>query len=105
MGAVMVTSPLPGGYAPAAALPRRRAYRATDEALIGGVAAGIARHLRLPVMWVRVAFLVAATFGGFGVLVVIDLCEILFTKDLAPFRNNDNVFMWSKGRSGDPTPP
>jgi signal transduction histidine kinase/phage shock protein PspC (stress-responsive transcriptional regulator) len=73
MGAVMVTSPL----APPAPVPARRAYRATDEALIGGVAAGLARHLRLPAMWVRVGFLVAATFGGFGVLVYIVLWLVL----------------------------
>jgi signal transduction histidine kinase len=72
----MVTTPASGVARPAPA-PVRRAYRATDEALIGGVAAGIARHLDLPTMWVRVAFLVSATFGGFGVLVYIVLWLVL----------------------------
>ena len=54
---------------------------------------------------VKVPLIYGLTFGGFGVLVVIDLCEILFTKDLTPFGNNNNVFMWSKGRSGTTTPP
>jgi TM2 domain-containing membrane protein YozV len=37
------------------------------------------------------------TFGGFGVLVVIDLAHILFTKDLAPFEHNEKILMWSHG--------
>jgi phage shock protein PspC (stress-responsive transcriptional regulator) len=60
-----------------AAPPRRRAYRATDEALVGGVAAGLARHLGLPVLWVRVGFLVTATMGGFGGLVYVVLWLVL----------------------------
>jgi signal transduction histidine kinase/phage shock protein PspC (stress-responsive transcriptional regulator) len=55
----------------------RRAYRATDDALLGGVAAGLARHLRLPVLWVRIGFLVAATFGGFGIVVYAGLWMML----------------------------
>jgi len=54
---------------------------------------------------VKVPLIYGLTFGGFGVLVVIDLAEILFTKDLGPFMNNDKVFMWSKGESGRSTPP
>jgi signal transduction histidine kinase/phage shock protein PspC (stress-responsive transcriptional regulator) len=61
----------------AAFAPRRRAYRATDEALIGGVAAGLARHLGLPVLWVRIGFLVAVTFGGFGAVLYVVLWLVL----------------------------
>ncbi|MFT5184649.1 MAG: TM2 domain-containing membrane protein YozV [Flavobacteriales bacterium] len=34
--------------------------------------------------------------GGLGVLPMIDLLTILFTKDLEQFMNNDKVFMWAK---------
>jgi signal transduction histidine kinase len=46
----------------------RKAYRNPEEAILGGVAAGLAEHLRLPVLWVRVGFMVAAVMGGFGVI-------------------------------------
>jgi TM2 domain-containing membrane protein YozV len=35
------------------------------------------------------------TFGGFGVLPLLDLGHLLFTKDLTPYRNNRQVFMWA----------
>ena len=44
----------------------RRAYRSTDERWLGGVASGLAEHLGLPVLWVRMGFLVLVAFGGFG---------------------------------------
>jgi signal transduction histidine kinase len=45
----------------------RRATRDLREPIIGGVAAGLARHLALPVLWVRVAFVVTAALGGMGI--------------------------------------
>jgi len=45
----------------------RRATRDTQHLIIGGVASGLARHLAVPVVWVRAAFLVAAVLGGVGV--------------------------------------
>src|ERR1700712_4625529 len=44
----------------------RKASRATEGGLLGGVAAGMAQHSGLPVLWVRVGFLVLVAFGGFG---------------------------------------
>ncbi|MFC6042845.1 ATP-binding protein [Nocardioides hankookensis] len=46
----------------------RRAYRDTQEPILGGVAAGLAHHLGFPVLWVRAAFVIAAFLGGSGVL-------------------------------------
>ncbi len=46
----------------------------------------------------KVPIIYGVTLGGFGVLVLIDLGHILFTKDLTPYRNNDQVFMWAKPR-------
>lgn len=44
----------------------------------------------------RVAVVYGVTFGGFGILALLDLAHLLFTKDLQPYRNNDRVFMWGK---------
>ncbi|MBL8001763.1 MAG: TM2 domain-containing protein [Flavobacteriales bacterium] len=52
----------------------------------------------------KVPIIYGVTFGGFGVLVLIDLGHILFTKDLTPYRDNDRVFMWAKPRTAS-TPP
>lgn len=54
---------------------------------------------------VKVPIAYGLTFGGFGVLVLIDLAHILFTKDLQPYRNNHKVLMWAKPEPGGPTPP
>jgi signal transduction histidine kinase/phage shock protein PspC (stress-responsive transcriptional regulator) len=58
------TAPSPGDEAP----PVRKLYRSTDSRMLGGVAGGLAAHLGLPVLWVRMAF-VALVFGdGLGAL-------------------------------------
>ncbi len=45
----------------------RRATRDTQDLWLGGVASGLARHLGLPTLWVRVAFLAFAALGGVGI--------------------------------------
>ena len=55
----------------------RKAYRNPDEAILGGVAAGLAEHLGLPVLWVRAGFMVAAVMGGFGVFFYAGLWMVL----------------------------
>ncbi|WP_435743464.1 ATP-binding protein [Nocardioides sp. SYSU DS0663] len=55
----------------------RRAYRDTTEPVVGGVAAGLARHLAVPAMWVRAAFLLTTTFGGLGVVLYAALWLVL----------------------------
>jgi signal transduction histidine kinase len=55
----------------------RRATRDTRQPVIGGVAAGLARHLAVPVVWVRAAFLVAAVVGGSGILFYAGLWLVL----------------------------
>jgi phage shock protein PspC (stress-responsive transcriptional regulator) len=54
---------------PTAGAPRRseRLRRRSDGRLVGGVASGVAEHLGLEVLPVRIAFAVLAAFGGFGV--------------------------------------
>jgi signal transduction histidine kinase/phage shock protein PspC (stress-responsive transcriptional regulator) len=48
--------------------PFRRAERPAERRILGGVAAGIADHLGVPVFWVRVAFVVATWFNGAGLI-------------------------------------
>jgi signal transduction histidine kinase/phage shock protein PspC (stress-responsive transcriptional regulator) len=52
---------------PPTAVGFRRAYRDMDDRLIGGVAAGLAHHLGVPVLWVRLGFVVASVSGGIGI--------------------------------------
>ena len=54
----------------------------------------------------KVPLLYGLTFGGFGVLVLIDLGHILFTRDLSAYRDDRQVLMWAKPRKGEGvTPP
>ena len=54
----------------------------------------------------KVPLLYGLTFGGFGVLVLIDLGHILFTKDLSVYQDSRQVLMWAKPREGEVvTPP
>lgn len=52
----------------------------------------------------KVPVIYGITFGGFGVLALIDLGHILFTKDLSRFEGSDRVFMWSRPKQAT-TPP
>ncbi|NEA31637.1 ATP-binding protein [Streptomyces sp. SID13031] len=49
--------------------PVRRAYRRTDGRVLSGVAGGIADHLNVSDTLVRLVFIGATVFGGFGVLI------------------------------------
>ncbi|GAB6938130.1 PspC domain-containing protein [Isoptericola variabilis] len=62
--------------------PRLPLRRPPQGRVLGGVAAGLAAHLRLPVLLVRVAFLLFALAGGAGLVVY--------------------VFWWVTVPSGDP---
>jgi len=62
---------------PAAPRDVRRATRDAQEPIIGGVAAGLARHLAVPVLWVRAAFVLAALLGGMGVALYAGLWLVL----------------------------
>ncbi len=55
----------------------RRATRDSQQPVIGGVAAGLARHLGLPVLWVRVGFVLAALLSGLGVVLYAALWLVL----------------------------
>lgn len=55
----------------------RRAYRPADRRLVGGVATGVADHLGVPVLYVRLAFIVATWFQGVGVIAYLLLWRLL----------------------------
>ncbi|WP_223394424.1 ATP-binding protein [Nocardioides rotundus] len=55
----------------------RRATRAGEESILGGVAAGLGHHLGLPTLWVRVAFVVLSALGGLGVMLYAALWLVL----------------------------
>jgi signal transduction histidine kinase/phage shock protein PspC (stress-responsive transcriptional regulator) len=77
------TATPPAGAAPGptpgqgAGRPIRRAVRDTESPVLGGVAAGLARHLGLPVLWVRVAFVVTACLHGLGGILYLALWLML----------------------------
>ena len=70
----------PAGH-PAARPPRagapRRAYRDISAPIAGGVAAGLAQHLGVPVLWVRGFFVATAFLGGFGLMLYAGLWMFL----------------------------
>ena len=55
----------------------RRAYRPADSRLVGGVAAGLAEHFGMGVMYVRLAFVVATFLNGAGVIAYLLLWRFL----------------------------
>ncbi len=74
-----MSSTAPTSSAPATGFGARprKAYRSAEERWIGGVAAGLARHLGVEPLPVRAAFLVLSAVGGFGLAVYAGLWLIL----------------------------
>jgi signal transduction histidine kinase len=64
----------------------RRAYRPADRRLVGGVATGVAEHFGVPVLYVRLVFIVATWFQGMGVIAYLLLWRFLPLRqpDLSP---------------------
>jgi phage shock protein PspC (stress-responsive transcriptional regulator) len=50
---------------------KKRLFRSTEDVVIAGVAAGIATYLGIDPLFVRLAFVVASFFNGFGILVYV----------------------------------
>jgi phage shock protein PspC (stress-responsive transcriptional regulator) len=51
----------------------KRLFRDTDNAMIAGVAAGLANYFKIDVLLVRVLFIIGALAGGWGILLYIAL--------------------------------
>ena len=56
---------------------QRRAYRSCDDRIVAGVAAGLGDYLRVDPLWMRLAFVVATSAGGLGVLIYAALWVLL----------------------------
>jgi signal transduction histidine kinase/phage shock protein PspC (stress-responsive transcriptional regulator) len=67
---VMTSTAVPP-HAPAREV--RRLGRDSEAPLLGGVAGGLARHLAVPVLYVRAAFLLTTALGGLGIAFYIGL--------------------------------
>ena len=72
-----MTVPMTSATSPTAPAVPRRAWRSTEERWVGGVAAGLARHLGVDVLAVRIAFVLTAVLGGFGLAVYAGLWLVL----------------------------
>jgi signal transduction histidine kinase len=55
----------------------RRAERPAERRILGGVAAGLSDHLRVPVVWIRVGFVVATWLNGAGLIAYLLLWRFL----------------------------
>ncbi len=57
--------------------------------LFGGHRIYFGTHHRTPILY-------SITFGGLGILPLIDLVHIIFTKDLSRYEHKSQVIMWGK---------
>lgn len=63
---------------PASATTRdKKLYRNTDDAMIAGVAAGLAAYIGVEKTWVRLGFLILSLFNGLGIVLYIILWIIM----------------------------
>src|SRR3954452_9636345 len=76
-------------FGPAAPPPARRVTRSTGDGKLGGVAAGLGRHLGIDPTLVRVAFAVLALFGGSGIALYVILWIVLPAEDGASVLGED----------------
>ena len=63
------TVPPPGGAPPPP--PYRRLYRLRHDRVVAGVASGLAAHMEVDPVWIRLAFVVLTFIGGLGILLYI----------------------------------
>ena len=56
---------------------------------LGGHRIYFGTHHRTPIIY-------SITFGGLGILPIIDLVHIIFTKDLSIYQDNSQFIMWGK---------
>jgi hypothetical protein len=57
--------------------------------LLGGHRVYFGTHHRTPILY-------SITFGGLGILPLIDLVHIIFTKDLSRYEHKSQVIMWGR---------
>lgn len=67
----------------------KKLTRDTNNKMVAGVAAGIANYFQLDVTWVRIAFALAAFFGGSGLWIYIILWIAVPEEFNSPFTYTD----------------
>ena len=83
----------------------RGLYRSSNQAVIGGVAAGIAEHLKTDPTLVRIIFAIIAFFGGGGILIYVILWIALPTHETSHFEIPKEPVMESEKKTLDPDDP
>ncbi len=83
----------------------RGLYRSSNQAVIGGVASGIAEHLKTDPTLVRIIFAIVALFGGGGVLIYIILWIALPSYETTHFEIPKDPIMENKKKENDPNDP
>lgn len=69
----------------------KRLYRSKNNAMIAGVAAGLAEYFMLDVSVIRLIFVLAAIFGGFGIPLYIILWVILPSDEIGVIGSHDTI--------------
>ena len=67
----------------------KKLTRDTSNKMVAGVASGLANYFQLDVTWVRIAFALAAFFGGSGLWIYIILWIAVPEENNAPFNYGD----------------
>lgn len=67
----------------------KRLTRDVQNKMVAGVAAGLAKYFQLDVTWVRIAFALAAFFGGGGLWIYIILWIAVPEERISPFTYTD----------------
>jgi len=57
--------------------------------ILGGHRVYLGTHQRTPILY-------SVTLGGLGILPLIDLVHIIFTKDLSKYKNVSQIIMWGR---------
>lgn len=83
----------------------RGLYRSSNQKVIGGVAAGIAEHLKTDPTLIRIIFAIIALFGGGGVLVYVILWIALPTHETTHFEIPKEPIIGADGKTMDSTDP
>lgn len=77
-------------------LPKRKHVRAKAivftllTGLLGGHRVYLGTRPGAPIIY-------SITLGGFGILPLVDLAHLIFTKDLSKFEQNQKIIMWGGG--------
>jgi phage shock protein PspC (stress-responsive transcriptional regulator) len=72
------------GMAKPATAPTRRLYRRRNGRLVAGVSAGLADHLGIDVLVLRIGFVVTVVLGGLGVLLYAAFWAVVPLDDAEP---------------------